>query len=143
MTVVAAGWLLAGGVERFGRREGDRYPVVDRPPPDGRTGRRLTTAVAIAGSLATLMTVAAILAMPGLVDVGFLGWMDFPIPVRLAFHLPLAVTLLTVGLATLLLSGALRRWWTPRVRARDAALAVALTALAAQLALWHLVAWGF
>ena len=86
---------------------------------------------------------AAILAMPGLVDVGFLGWMDFPIPVRLAFHLPLAVALLTAGLAALLAAGTLRHWWTPRIRPRDAALAVALTALAAQLASWHLVAWGF
>ena len=63
---------------------------------------------------------AAILAMPGLVDVGFLGWMSSPIPVRLAFHLPLAVTLLTLGLAALLVAGGIRRWWTPRVRAREA-----------------------
>ena len=56
--------------------------------------------------------------MPGLVDVGFLGWMAFPFPVRLAFHLSLAVVLLA------------------------AALAVALTALAAQLVSWHLVGWA-
>ena len=69
--------------------------------------------------------------------------MGFPLPVRLAFHLPLAVTLLTLGLTALLVAGALRRWWSPRIRPRDAALTVALTALAAQLAFWHLVAWGF
>ena len=109
----------------------------------GRTGRRLTAAVAAVGALAALVTVAAIRAMPGLVDVGFLGWMAFPLPVRLAFHLPLAVALLAAGLAALLVAGALRHWWTPRIRPRDAALAVALTALAAQLASWHLVAWGF
>jgi hypothetical protein len=63
--------------------------------------------------------------------------------VRLAFHLPLAVALLTLSLAVLLLTGSLLRWWTPRIRPRDATLAIALTALMAQLALWHLVAWGF
>jgi hypothetical protein len=63
--------------------------------------------------------------------------------VRLAFHLPLAVALLAPGLVALLVAGASRHWWTPRVRPRDVALAVALTALAAQLAVWHLVAWGF
>ena len=141
---VATGWLLAAGVETSRRRRGaSRSQLVDVPSPGGRTGRRCTTTVAVVGSLAALLTVAAILAMPGLVDVGFLGWMNFPIPVRLAFHLPLAVTLLTLGLAALLVAGALRRWWTPRVRPRDAALAVALTALAAQLVSWHLVAWGF
>lgn len=142
--VVAIGWLAAAGVETSRRRRGDgRSRLVDVPSPGGHTGRRCTTTVAVLGSLAALMTVAAILAMPGLVDVGFLGWMDSPIPVRLAFHLPLAVALLALGLAALLVAGALRRWWTPRVRARDAALAVALTALAAQLVSWHLVAWGF
>jgi len=62
---------------------------------------------------------------------------------RLALHLPLAVALLAAGLVALLVAGALRRWWTARVRPRDAALAAALAALAAQLASWHLVAWGF
>ena len=90
-----------------------------------------------------LVAVAAILLMPGFVDVGFLGWMARPIPVRLALHLPLAVTLLAAGLSVLLVLGATLRFWTPRVEALDVSLAVALTALATQLAYWHLVAWGF
>jgi hypothetical protein len=144
VVVVAAGWLLAGGVETVRRRRGaGRSSMVSVRPPGGRNGRHLTTAVAGAGALAALVTTAAILAIPGVVDVGFLGSMESPIPVRLAFHLPLAVTLLTLGLASLLVAGALRRWWTPRIRPRDAALAVVLTALAAQLVSWHLVAWGF
>jgi hypothetical protein len=52
------------------------------------------------------------------------------------------VALLAAGLAALLIAGGLGHWWTPWIRPRDAALAVALTALAAQLASWHLVAWG-
>ena len=125
------------------RRRGAGRSSTVGAPQHGRTGRRLTTAVAAAGALAALVTVAAIRALPGLVDVGFLGAMATPLPVRLAFHLPLAVALLAAGLAALLVAGAPRHWWTPRIRPRDAALAVALTALAAQLAVWHLVAWGF
>jgi hypothetical protein len=53
---------------------------------------------------------AAVRVMPGLVDVGFLGWMAFPLPVRLAFHLPLVVTLLAAVLAALLVAGAVGRW---------------------------------
>ncbi len=140
VVVVAAGWLLAGSAASLlRRRAASRSPTV-RAPRGGHTGRRLTTAVAAVAALAALATIAALAALPGLVDVGFLGWMAFPLPVRLALHLPLAVTLLTAGLAALLVTGALRHWWTPRIRPRDVTLAVALTALAAQLASWHLVA---
>jgi hypothetical protein len=104
---------------------------------------RLCVAVVASGALAALGTVAVIRAMPGLVDVGFLGWRAFALPVRLALHLPLAVVVLATGLAALLLTGAHRHWWTTRIRPYDATLAGALTALAVQLALWHLVAWGF
>ena len=143
VVVVAAGWFVAGlGASLRRRRRAGRSSTA-YVPRDGRTGRPLTTAVAAVGALAALVTVAAVAALPGLVDVGFLGAMATPLPVRLAFHLPLAVALLAAGLAALLVAGASRHWWTRRVRPRDAALAVALTALAAQLAVWHLVAWGF
>jgi CubicO group peptidase (beta-lactamase class C family) len=142
VVVVAAGWLVAVCAASVRRRRAAVRSSVG-PPPGGRTGQRLTTAVAAVGAFASLVIVAAIQTMPALVDVGFLGRMAVPIPVRLAFHLPLAVALLTAGLAALLAAGTLRHWWTPRIRPRDAALAVALTALAAQLASWHLVAWGF
>src|SRR5512139_2420996 len=141
VAVVAAGWLVAGSVASVRRRDATgRLSTVDLSR-GGRTGRPLTAAVAAVGALAALLTVAGIRAVPGLVDVGFLGWMAFPTLTRLALHLPLAVALLAVGLVALLVTGALRHWWTPRIRPRDAALAVALTALAAQLASWHLVAW--
>jgi hypothetical protein len=140
VVIGAAGWLVAGGVAAARRRAGRSSTVGGRP--GGRTGRRLTTAVAAVGAFAALMTVAVIGLLPGLVDVGFLGWMAVPLPVRLALHLPLAVALLTASLAALVVAGALRRWWTRRIRPHDAVLTVALIALAAQLASWHLVAWG-
>jgi hypothetical protein len=143
VVAVAAGWLLAGCTASVRRhRRADPSPTV-RDPGGGRIGRLLSTTVAVLGAFAALVTVGAIRVLPGLVDVGFLGQMAFPLPMRLAFHLPLAVALLAVAFAALVAVGALRHWWTPRIRLRDAALAVALTGLAAQLASWHLVAWGF
>jgi CubicO group peptidase (beta-lactamase class C family) len=143
VVIVAAGWLVAGIAASVRRRRGTDRSSTVAAPRGGRAGRRLTAAVAVVGALAALVTAASIRALPGLVDVGFLGGMASALPVRLAFHLPLAVALLAASLAALLVAGALRHWWTRRIRPRDAALAVALTALAAQLASWHVVAWGF
>ena len=143
VALVAAGWLGLGSVATLRRRRRTRRSPADAAPRSGHIGRRLTTALAAIGATTALATVAVVGVMPGLVDVGFLGWMAFPLPVRLAFHLPLAVALLASGLAALLIVGALRRWWSARIRPHDAVLAVTLIALAAQLASWHLVAWGF
>jgi CubicO group peptidase (beta-lactamase class C family) len=140
---VTIGWLLGACVAWVRRRRGVGLVSEDRVTTGGRLGRRLTSTVASVGAVAALGSVAAIRVWPGLVDVGFLGWMAFPLPLRLAFHLPLAVALLAAILATLLVIGALRHWWTPRIRPRDAALAGALAVLAVQLTSWHLVALGF
>jgi CubicO group peptidase (beta-lactamase class C family) len=141
--VVAAGWLWAESAESVRRRRRRAGRSMIDAPLGARHARRLTNVVATLGALAALVTVAAIRVLPGLVDVGFLGRMSTPLPMHLAFHLPLAVALLAGGLAALLVAGGLRRWWTPRIRTRDAVLALALTAFAAQLASWNLVAWGF
>ena len=95
--------------------------------------------VAFLGALTTVGVAVAVRLVPGLVDVGFLGSLPFPLPVRLLFHLPLAVAVLAVALVALLVTGAVRGWWRRRVRPTDAALAVAMAALAAQLTAWQLV----
>jgi len=136
VAAVAGGWLLAAGARAVRRRARVR-PAAS---VGDRLGRRTAVVVAAAGALAALATAAAIGRLPGLVDVGFLGWMAWPLPLRLAFRLPLAVAVLATSLAALLAAGALRRWWVPRVRPLDAALAVALIAFAAQLASWQLIA---
>jgi hypothetical protein len=69
--------------------------------------------------------------------------MDTAPPLRLALHLPLAVTLLTVGLTALLVVETVEHSASPAIRHRDAALLVALALLTVQLAAWHLVGWGF
>jgi hypothetical protein len=141
--IVAAEWLVALTVASVRRRHTEGRPLTAGAPPGRLAGRRLTAAVATVGASSALATIAAIWARPGLVDVGFLGGLAFPMPVRLALHLPLAVTVLAAALLLFLAAGAVRHWWTRRIQPRDAALAVALTALAAQLTGWHLVAWGF
>jgi CubicO group peptidase (beta-lactamase class C family) len=137
VVVVAVGWFVAGAAASIRRRRG---PPAEPPSVRGsRGGRRVTTVVGVLGSLAALAAVGAIVALPGLVDVGFLGHLAVPLPLRLALELPLAVAVLAAGLVALLVAGAVKGWSTPRVRPRDAALAIALTALAAQLAAWGLV----
>jgi CubicO group peptidase (beta-lactamase class C family) len=133
VALVAAGWLAARAVTTVrGRRAG--------APPGGRSGRRVTAVVGAAGALAALASAVAVRWMPGLVDVGFLGDVPFPLPVRLALRLPLLVAALAACLGALLVAGAVRHWWAPRVRPGDAALALALGALTAQLAAWNLIA---
>lgn len=134
--IVTLGWFAAGVAAYLRRRR--RHAA-----SSGSPGRRLTTVVAAVGALCALATMAALWSIPGLVDVGFLGWISFPFLVRAAMHLPLAVAVLAGALLVLVTAGALRRWWTPRVLVRHAALAVAVGALAVQLAAWHLVAWGY
>ena len=125
--LTAGGWLVTECVASWRRRRSSRQPPRAGDPGGGRSGRVATTAIAAVGALAVLVTVAVIRTMPGLVDVGFLGWMAFTPPARLAFHLPLAVTFLATCLTALLMAGALRQWWARWVRPRDAALAVAMT----------------
>lgn len=98
--------------------------------------------VATCSALVALGAVAGLRAVPGLVDVGFLGRMPFELPIRVALHLPLVATVLALALVALLAAGSARGWWGRRVRARDAALAAAVTALAVQLAAWDLVGLG-
>ena len=57
----------------------------------------------------------------------------------LLLHLPLAAAVLAAALVALLATGALRQWWSQPIRLPDAALRLALTAFATQLAVWRLV----
>ena len=89
-----------------------------------------------------LATVALLAWLPGLVDAGFLGWLELPPAERLALHLPLAVAVLGASTAALVAAGWIGRWWSSAVRLQYAALAVAAVALDALLAGWHLIGWG-
>ena len=89
-----------------------------------------------------LATVALIAWLPGLVDAGFLGWLELAPTVRLALHLPLTVVVLGASTAALVAAGWIGRWWPTAVRLQYTALALAAVALDALLVGWHLIGWG-
>jgi hypothetical protein len=89
-----------------------------------------------------LGTIALLVAVPGLVDSGFLGWLEVPMAQRLMFHLPLALAVAAGCLVVLTALGWSRSWRSRAVQLRYGALVVASVALTAQLAAWHLIGWG-
>ena len=117
-----------------------------RRSPASRTAtsrwRGVAATVAGATALVVLAAVALLAWLPGLVDAGFLGWLELPPAERLALHLPLAVTVLGASTAALVAAGWIGRWWSNAVRLQYASLAVAAVALGALLAGWHLIGWG-
>ena len=104
--------------------------------------RAVAATVAGATALVVLATVALLVWAPGLVDAGFLGWLDLPPAERLALHLPLAVVVLGGATAVLVASGWIGRWWSGAVRLQYTAVAVGAIAVAGLLAGWDLVGWG-
>jgi hypothetical protein len=105
--------------------------------------RVLPAAVATAAALLVLGTGALLVSWPGLVDSGFLGWLDFPLPVRLALHLPTALVVAAAGTAVVAAAGWRRRWWPREVLVQHAVLALGAVVVAAQVLAWGLVGWGF
>jgi hypothetical protein len=139
VVIVSVAWF-AGGVAVFIRRR-RRKPAP--PESSGSRWRRLMSGIAGLSAVLALATVALVAAIPGVVDSGFLGWLDLPPAERLLLHLPLATTLLAGLMVTLAAVAWSRRWWTPQAGPRYVALTVATLALAGQLVAWHLVGWGF
>jgi CubicO group peptidase (beta-lactamase class C family) len=136
--VIALMWLL-GAAGQVVRRLRSR-PAHSRPKrqPWGLVATVVTTMTAIL----VLANVVLIMSMPGLVDAGFLGWLDFPILQRLALHLPLAMAVSTAFAVGLVVAGLLERWWSGVVRLRYAGLLAAAIGLVTQLGAWRLVGWG-
>jgi hypothetical protein len=87
----------------------------------------------------TIANAALLVWMPGLVDSGYLGWLDLPLAQRVAMHLPLTLAVLGVCTLVLLTAGWVRRWWSSALRLEYAVLAVASVAVIAQLAAWRLI----
>jgi CubicO group peptidase (beta-lactamase class C family) len=137
--ILAAMWLVAAAV-RVRRRRSRSGPTQD--PAIARRWRRIAGAFATLTAMLALGSVVTITAMPGLVDSGFLGWLELPIAVRLALHLPLALAFLGACTIALVTSGWVGRWWLRGVRLQYSALAVAAIALVGQFAAWGLIGWG-
>jgi hypothetical protein len=138
--VLAVVWLVTAAARTLSRFRFRTHRTAG--PPKGDLWARVAAAVATVTALVTLATVALIAAMPGLVDSGFLGWLDLPVAQRFAFHLPAALIVLggcTVALAAV---GWVRHWWPRATGSSYAGLAVAAVMVVAQIAAWHLIGWG-
>jgi CubicO group peptidase (beta-lactamase class C family) len=134
-------WLIAALVSRTQRR---RRPA---EPPEGsamghQRWRRLTDLAALLTATFAIGTIALVAVLPGLVDSGFLGWLDFPLAQRLALHLPMAFAIATGCLVALGVVGWTRGWRTRAFPRRDAALVATSVALTVQLFSWNLIGWG-
>jgi CubicO group peptidase (beta-lactamase class C family) len=140
--LAAAASLVAGvgsGVLRLVRR--------GRPGDGGSGGLGVLGGLTVGTlssvtAVAALASVALIAVMPLSVDSGFLGWLQLPTAERLLLHVPLALTILTIGLAAVAAVGWRRGWWSRSARLRLGALLVASVLLVAQLAAWRLIGWG-
>ncbi len=137
--LVSAWWLIAGLVSMIRRRRS--ATDVARGPENTGTYRLFLAAATLSAAFG-LATIALVATIPGLVDSGFLGWLEFPLVQRLALHLPLALAVAAGCLLTLGVVGWVRRWWSSAIQLRDAVLVVASVGLTVQLAAWHLIGWG-
>jgi CubicO group peptidase (beta-lactamase class C family) len=138
--LLAAAWLVAAAV-RLVRRRGSRS-ASDQQPSPSRRWRRIAALTALVTAVLTLGNAALVAWMPGLVDSGFLGWLEFPVAQRLALHLPLALAVLGACTLVVVAAGWVLRWWSSALRLQYAVLAVAAVAVVAQLAAWRLIGWG-
>jgi len=135
--MVSAWWLTAALVSTIrGRRRPEAAVGESGSRPRWRS---LGSVAATLTACFALGTIALLAAVPGLVDSGFLGWLETPVPLRLAFHLPLVLAASAGGLVVLTGAWAWRR---RSVEVRDVALVVASVALSTQLAAWHLIGLG-
>jgi CubicO group peptidase (beta-lactamase class C family) len=137
--VVAAAWLVAAARRALPRRVRGSRP---EPPSGPRARHRVTGIAATLTAVLILGNGALLVWAPGLVDSGFVGWLEVPPPERLMLHLPLALVVAAGCLLPLVGAGWVRDWWTSATRVRYAGLAATAVAFVALLLGWHLVGWG-
>ena len=136
--IAALGWLVVTAVLALRRRAQGSAGG----PPVGKGPGLAVTLTACLGSVVILATLGLLLAIPGLVDSGFVGWLHTEPGLRLALHLPAAIAVLAALLGTTVAAAWVRGAWRFDVRIRYTALAGALVGLTVQLAAWRLVGWG-
>jgi hypothetical protein len=137
--LAAAAWLVAAAIRVVRRRAGR---VAYERPSWPRGWRRVTATAAALTAVLVLGNAALLIWAPGLVDSGFLGWLEIPLAERLLLHLPLALAVLAGCTVVLTTAGWVRHWWTNAALVQYATLSAAAAAMFAQLAGWQLVGWG-
>jgi len=140
--VVSVWWLVATVVSTI-RRRGGRRAVADEGIVFDRGWRLLAAVAGTLASVLALATIALMVAIPGLVDSGFLGRLEVPVALRVAFHLPMAFAVAGGLLIVVTAAGWVRGWWDRQVRIRNGALALTTSLFLVGLASWRLIGWGF
>ena len=134
-------WLIAAVVRTIRRIRSRRRIATPEAATPGR-GPRLAAIAAALTAIAALGTIALMVAMPGLVDSGYIGWLELPLVERLALHLPLALTVLAACMVVLAIASWRGRWWSRGEMLQYGALAAATAVVVVQLAAWRLIGWG-
>jgi CubicO group peptidase (beta-lactamase class C family) len=137
--LAAAAWLVGSAI-RTVRRRALRTP--SQRPSWPRGWRRVAATTAALTAVLVLGNAALLTWAPGLVDSGFLGWLEVPLAQRLLLHLPLALAVLAGCTVVLTTAGWARHWWTNATRVQYATLSAAAAAMTALLVGWQLVGWG-
>ncbi len=138
LTLIAAAWLAAAAVRTVRRLRS--HSTATRQ--GWRRWHLIAALVAAITALLVLANVGLIAVMPGVVDSGFLGWLNLPLAVRLAMHLPVALAIATVGMLGSAALGWFGRWWSTAVCLQYAVLAGAALVFVGQLAVWRLIGWA-
>jgi len=137
--LAAAAWLVASAMRAVRRRaRRTSYQRSSRP----RGWRRITATAAALTAVLVLGNLGLLVWAPGLVDSGFLGWLEIPLAERLLLHLPLALAVLAGCTVVLTTAGWVQHWWTNAAWVQYAALSAAAAVMSAQLAAWQLIGWG-
>jgi CubicO group peptidase (beta-lactamase class C family) len=136
--LASTAWLVVSAIRAVRRRaRGESYR-----PSSPRGWRRATATAAALTALLIVANATLLVWAPGLVDSGFLGWLEVPLALRLLLHLPLALAVLAGCTIVLTAAGWIRHWWTNAARVQYVALSAAAAAMTAQLVGWQLVGWG-
>jgi hypothetical protein len=137
--VVATAWLVAAAIRLFQRLRSHSSPATPSAQP---VWTRVATGFATVTAMLIVATVALVAWMPGLVDSGYLGWLDLPTAERLVLDLPLALAVLGGSTIVLVAAGWLERWWSSAVKVQYVALAGAAMVVIAYTAAWGLIGWN-
>jgi hypothetical protein len=90
-------------------------------------------------SLFGLLSIGMIVALPTIIYVGFLGWLDVPFWQRLLLHMPFALLIASVSFLGIYIPAWKNHWWSRGVQVYF--LVVGLTCVTVLLLLnqWHLI----
>ena len=140
VAVLSVTWLFLGAARILRRRRAGSTSLPERVPAPH--WQRVAGVVATLAAVLIVASVVLITAVPGLVDSGFLGWLELPLAARLVLHIPLALAVLGGCSLVLVTAGWVGHWWSRTVLLQYAALTVTVIALVGQLAAWRLIGWG-